>query len=152
MGASDIENDPNVVDATLLEEAERLLGSAIDLRRDIHEHPELGLELPRTQAAILDSLAGLGLEISTGRDLSSVVAVLDGGQEGPTTLLRGDMDALPMHEDTGLPFASRVDGAMHACGHDAHVAMLAGAARLLAGRSEEVAGRVVFMFQPGEEG
>ncbi len=147
MAEREIETDP-----TLLEEAEGLLGAAVSIRREIHAHPELGLELPRTQAVVLDALDGLGLEISTGRELSSVVAVLDGGREGPTTLLRGDMDALPMPEDTGLEFASTVDGAMHACGHDAHVAMLVGAARLLAGRSHQLAGRVLFMFQPGEEG
>src|SRR5690606_18109650 len=83
---------------------------------------------------------------------TSVVAVLDGDEPGPTILLRGDMDALPMPEDTGLDFRSRVDGAMHACGHDAHTAMLAGAARLLAGRRGQLRGRVAFMFQPGEEG
>ena len=89
---------------------------------------------------------------STGTGTTSVVAVLEGGQPGPTTLLRGDMDALPMPEDTGLAFSSTVDGTMHACGHDAHVAMLAGAAHLLSKRKNDVAGRVVFMFQPGEEG
>ena len=95
---------------------------------------ELGLDLPNTQVLILEALDGLGLEVSTGRDVSSVIAVLEGGRDGPTTLLRGDMDALPMPEDTGLEFASKVGGAMHACGHDAHVAMLVGAASLLAGR------------------
>ena len=122
------------------------------LRRRLHAHPELGLDLPRTQEAVLDALDGLDLSISTGRTTSSVVAVLDSQQPGPTTLLRGDMDALPMPEKTGLPFASEVEGAMHACGHDAHVAMLAGAARLLSRRRADLAGRVIFMFQPGEEG
>jgi hippurate hydrolase len=94
----------------------------------------------------------LDLDITTGEAVTSVVAVLEGRRPGPTTLLRGDMDALPMPEETGLAFASTVDGAMHACGHDAHVAMLVGAARLLASRKSKVPGRVVFMFQPGEEG
>src|SRR5690606_31389554 len=111
-----------------------------------------GLELPRTQAAVLDALEGLDLEISVGERLSSVVADLRGGAPGPTILLRGDMDALPMPEDTGLEFASTVENTMHACGHDAHTAMLGGAARLLADRRDELAGNVRFMFQPGEEG
>lgn len=97
-------------------------------------------------------LDGLPLTVQTGATTTSVVATLDGDRDGPTILLRGDMDALPMPEDTGLDFASEVDGAMHACGHDTHVAMLAGAARLLADRRKDLAGRVVFMFQPGEEG
>jgi hippurate hydrolase len=124
----------------------------VALRRRLHAHPELGLDLPLTQEAVLDALDGLGLATHTGGTTSSVVAVLDGDHPGPTTLLRGDMDALPMPENTGLPFASEVEGAMHACGHDAHVAMLAGAAQLLAPRRADLAGRVVFMFQPGEEG
>jgi hippurate hydrolase len=149
---SELQADPISVDPTLLEDAEGLLGGAVSLRREIHAHPEIGLQLPRTQEVILDALEGLGLEVATGREVSSVVAVLEGGRDGPTTLLRGDMDGLPMPEDTGLEFASRVEGAMHACGHDAHVAMLVGAARLLAGRVGDLAGRVLFMFQPGEEG
>jgi hippurate hydrolase len=137
---------------SLLDEARTLLDDVIDLRRRVHRHPEIGLHLPRTQEAVLRALDGLGLEIRPGRGLSSVVAVLDGARPGPTILLRGDMDALPMPEDTGLPFASEVPGAMHACGHDAHVAMLVGAARLLAARRARLPGRVLFMFQPGEEG
>jgi hippurate hydrolase len=95
---------------------------------------------------------GLPLEISCGRGLSSVTAVLRGGQPGPAVLLRGDMDALPVTERTGLPFGSQIDGTMHACGHDLHTAMLAGAARLLSARRAELPGSVIFMFQPGEEG
>jgi len=140
------------VGQTLMTEAQALLDDAVTLRRRLHAKPELGLELPRTQEAVLETLDGLDLDVSTGAALSSVVAVLGGGRAGPTTLLRADMDALPMPEDTGLDFASTVDGVMHACGHDAHVAMLAGAARLLAARRDDLAGRVVFMFQPGEEG
>ncbi len=136
----------------LLGEASALLEDTIELRRRIHARPELGLVLPDTQAAVLGALDGLGLDIVTGRRSSSVTAVLEGTSDGPTTLLRGDMDALPMTEDTGLDFASRIHGVMHACGHDAHTAMLVGAARLLARHSEQLAGRVVFMFQPGEEG
>ncbi len=137
----------------LLDGAKGFLPGVVELRRDLHLHPELGTDLPRTQAAVLEALDGLGLDVRTGSSLSSVVADLDGGAgDGPTILLRGDMDALPMPEDTGLEFASTVDGAMHACGHDAHTSMLVGAARLLAERRDELAGRVRFMFQPGEEG
>ena len=136
----------------LLDEARALQPRTIALRRSLHQHPEVGLQLPRTQRAVLDAIGDLGLRVRTGTSVTSVVAVLDGGRPGATVLLRGDMDALPLREDTGLEFASRVDGAMHACGHDTHVAMLAGAARLLAARREELAGRVVLMFQPGEEG
>jgi amidohydrolase len=124
----------------------------IDLRRRLHRQPEIGLHLPRTQEMVLDAFADLPVEITTGTTTSSVVAVLRGARPGPTYLLRGDMDALPVHEDTGLPFASENPGAMHACGHDTHVAMLLGAARLLAERRDELTGQVVFMVQPGEEG
>jgi amidohydrolase len=124
----------------------------IDLRRRLHRQPEIGLQLPKTQATVLEALADLPVEVTTGRSTTSVVAVLRGARPGPSYLLRGDMDALPVHEDTGLPFASEVPGAMHACGHDTHVAMLLGAARLLADRRDELAGQVVFMVQPGEEG
>lgn len=140
------------VDAALLHDAEGELERAVALRRRLHVYPELGLELPRTQEAVLEQLNDLGLDVFVGTRTTSVTAVLAGARPGPTTLLRGDMDALPLSEDTGLPFASKVDGVMHACGHDAHVAMLAGAARLLAARRDRLSGRVVFMFQPGEEG
>jgi len=136
----------------LLADAEQLLPDAIAMRRDIHQHPELGNDLPRTQAKVLEALQGLGLTITTGQALSSVIAVLETGRPGPTVLLRGDMDALPMPEDTTEPFKSVVDGAMHACGHDSHTAMLAHAAKLLVARKDDLKGRVVFMFQPGEEG
>jgi hippurate hydrolase len=136
----------------VVQAAGALLGDAVALRRRIHQEPELGLDLPETQAKVLEALDGLPVTTTTGTTTSSVVAVLDGDQPGPTVLLRGDMDALPMPEDTGLDYASHVDGAMHACGHDSHVAMLAGAAHLLAARRGDFAGRVVFMFQPGEEG
>jgi hippurate hydrolase len=136
----------------VLDDAKSVLDDTIQLRRRIHRHPEIGLTLPRTQATILEALDGLGLDVRTGTRTTSVIGRLVGGKPGPTLLLRADMDALPMREDTGLPFASEVDGAMHACGHDAHVAMLVGAARLLARRRATLAGSVLFMFQPGEEG
>ncbi len=139
-------------DQQLLGEADRILPDAIALRRRIHAAPELGLELPETQSAVLDALAGLDLEIETGMAESGVVATLAGGRPGRTILLRADMDALPLQEDTGLEFASKHAGRMHACGHDAHVAMLAGAARLLAAQRDQLPGRIRFVFQPGEEG
>ncbi|WP_231637180.1 M20 metallopeptidase family protein [Microbacterium sp. No. 7] len=125
------------------------------LRQELHRTPEIGLDLPLTQAIVLRELEGLGLEVCTGVETTSVTAVLRGGRrdaaEPRTVLLRGDMDALPIVEETGLPFAAD-NGAMHACGHDIHTAALVGAARLLAARRDELHGDVVFMFQPGEEG
>lgn len=138
--------------AELLAAARAIQDDVVAIRRTIHRRPEIGLDLPTTQAVVLEELAKIGLEGRTGTALSSVVAVIEGGRPGPTVLLRGDMDALPLHEDTGLDFASEVDGAMHACGHDTHVAMLLGAARLLQERRAELPGRVILMFQPGEEG
>src|SRR3954464_10461887 len=138
--------------ADLLSAAYNDADRTIELRRRLHRHPEIGLHLPQTQATVLAGLADLPIEVTTGKSTSSVVGVLRGARPGPTYLLRGDMDALPVHEDTGLPFSSEVPGAMHACGHDTHVAMLLGAARLLAERRDELAGSVVFMVQPGEEG
>ena len=135
---------------TLHDDAARLQPELVELRRRLHRIPEPGFDLPLTQRAVLDAIDGLGLEITTGSDLSSVTAVLRGATDGPSVLLRGDMDALAIVEETGLEYAS-ADGAMHACGHDLHVAGLVGAARLLAGRRDRIAGSVVFMFQPGEE-
>jgi amidohydrolase len=134
------------------DEAAKLAGDIAELRHAIHREPEIGLDLPKTQAKVLDALDGLPLEISTGQGLSSVTAVLRGGRPGPVVLLRGDMDALPVTEETDLPWASAIPGVMHACGHDLHTAMLVGAARLLSARQAEIGGSVIFMFQPGEEG
>src|SRR6266566_2689172 len=138
--------------ADLMAAATRIQPDTVALRRTLHRRPEVGLMLPQTQRTVLDALAGLPLAVSRGEALSSVTGVLSGARPGPTVLLRGDMDALPMPEDSGLGFASQVPGVMHACGHDTHVAMLVGAARLLCERADELAGQVVFMFQPGEEG
>ncbi|MFY9891067.1 MAG: M20 family metallopeptidase [Streptosporangiaceae bacterium] len=134
------------------DDAVAIAGELAELRRAIHAEPEIGLDLPRTQRKVIDALEGLPLEISLGEGLSSVTAVLRGGRPGKTVLLRGDMDALPVTERSGVPYASTVDGAMHACGHDLHTAMLAGAAKVLSARRDELAGNVIFMFQPGEEG
>src|SRR5215471_20549821 len=129
-------------------DAAAIAGEIARLRRAIHAEPEVGLDLPLTQQKVLAALDGLPLEVTTGTALSSVTAVLRGTRqdEGPVVLLRGDMDALPVAERTGLDYASKIDGAMHACGHDLHTAMLAGAARLLSARRADLAGSVVFMF------
>ncbi|MEZ4332723.1 MAG: M20 family metallopeptidase [Myxococcota bacterium] len=151
--------------APLLEAARAQQARMVALRRAIHADPELGLETPRTRAKLIEALADCELELDLHERTSGLVAILRGGAPAPTSergarpgdrprriLLRGDMDALPMPEETGLDYGSRTDGLMHACGHDAHVAMLVGAAHLLAERREALAGDVVFMFQPGEEG
>ncbi|SEF38494.1 hippurate hydrolase [Amycolatopsis pretoriensis] len=140
---------------TLLDEAHGMRQEVVRLRRLLHSRPELGLHLPHTQQAVLAALDGLPLEISTGKATTSVTAVLRGGAPPSgqrPVLLRADMDAVPVDEETGLAYASSVPGAAHACGHDLHTAMLVGAARLLAGRRAELAGDVILMFQPGEEG
>lgn len=134
------------------DEAAGHLAPAVELRRVLHQWPEVGNDLPRTREAVLAALEGLPLAVTRHETTSGVAALLTGSRPGPTILLRGDMDALPMPEDTGLDFASRVDNAMHACGHDTHTAMLVGAAKLLSERQHDLAGRVLFMFQPGEEG
>ncbi|MET0181019.1 MAG: M20 family metallopeptidase [Novosphingobium sp.] len=136
----------------LLDLAHELGDKLTALRRAIHAEPELGLHTPRTRDKVRAALAHLPLEWREGPSTTGLVAVLKGASGGRTVLLRGDMDALPMAEETGLPFASTVPGAMHACGHDAHVAMLVGAAELLCARRGALAGDVLFMFQPGEEG
>ena len=138
--------------AGIRDEAAAISGEIAELRHSIHAEPEIGLDLPKTQQKVLQALDGLPLEISRGQALTSVTAVLRGARPGKTVLLRGDMDALPVTERTGLPYACRQPGAMHACGHDLHTAMLAGAARLLAARRVDLSGNVIFMFQPGEEG
>ncbi|MEM9177532.1 MAG: M20 family metallopeptidase [Myxococcota bacterium] len=135
-----------------LEEARAIQPRLVDLRRRIHREPEIGVDNPATRRKVQDELADLDLDLQLHEETSGLVAVLRGDKPGRRILLRGDTDALPMPEETGLDFASEVPGAMHACGHDSHTAMLAGAARLLAARRHELAGEVLFMFQPGEEG
>ncbi|MEE4452275.1 M20 family metallopeptidase [Novosphingobium resinovorum] len=137
---------------TLVAEAAALTDRIVALRRAIHAEPEIGLHTPKTRDKIRAALAHLPLEWAEGPSTTGLVATLRGAQEGRCVLLRGDMDALPMPEETGLDFASTIPGVMHACGHDTHVAMLAGAAQILADRVDALAGEVRFMFQPGEEG
>jgi hippurate hydrolase len=124
----------------------------IALRQDIHREPELGFDTKKTAEKVLAALDGLPLEIQTGVAQNGIVATLRGGGDGPTVGLRADMDALPIHEETGLPFASETDGKMHACGHDGHTSMLVGAAHALSGMRDRLNGTVKFFFQPAEEG
>jgi hippurate hydrolase len=124
----------------------------VALRREIHREPELGFDTEKTAAKVLAALDGLPLEIQTGVAENGVVATLEGEGDGPTVGLRADMDALPIHEETGLPFASETDGKMHACGHDGHTSMLVGAAHALSGMRHRLNGTVRFIFQPAEEG
>jgi hippurate hydrolase len=170
--------------ARLRADAQAILPEIIEVRRRLHRCPEVGLQLPRSQAIVIEELRRLGLEPVPGKTTTSVTAVIAGTRVGApsaagltgsaaaaagsaagsaagtpatgtadrTIVLRGDMDGLPLTEQTGLEFSSEMPGAMHACGHDTHVAMLLGAARLLAARRGDFAGRVVLMFQPGEEG
>jgi amidohydrolase len=138
--------------AGVLEQANDLIDETVALRRELHKWPELGNHLPRTRDAVLAALEGLPLDITLHETTSGIAAMLTGDKPGDTVLIRGDMDALPMPEDTALDFKSNVENAMHACGHDTHTAMLVGAAKLLSARKADITGRVLFMFQPGEEG
>ncbi|WP_028267550.1 M20 metallopeptidase family protein [Arthrobacter sp. MA-N2] len=138
-------------------DAQEMQGEIARFRHELHQEPEIGLDLPRTQEKVLKALDGLPYDITLGESTTSVTAVLRGGApyasaDKPVVLLRADMDGLPVQERTGVEFSSKIDGAMHACGHDLHTAMLAGAATLLAERRHQLAGDVVLMFQPGEEG
>ncbi|GGK03779.1 amidohydrolase [Luteimonas terricola] len=142
------------------EESAAIFPSLVKWRRDIHQHPELGEQETRTAKLVADHLKRLGLEVDTGIGKTGVVGVLRGGKPGRTVALRADMDALPVKEPAGLPFASQARGiyhgaevdVMHACGHDAHTAMLMAAAEVLAGMKDELEGTVMFVFQPAEEG
>ena len=134
----------------LLAEAAGHAQTLVGIRRELHQIPEFALDLPKTQARILESIEGLG-EITLGKDLTSIALVIRGGKPGPTILLRADMDALKVEEETGLEYAS-TNGFMHACGHDLHMAGAIGAAHLLATHKDELNGDVLIWFQPGEEG
>jgi len=124
----------------------------VERRRDFHRHPELAFQEVRTSGIVAEWLQALGLEVRTGVAQTGVVATLRGAKPGPTVALRADMDALPIQDVKNCDYKSTVDGKMHACGHDAHTTMLLGAASVLAGLREELAGNVVFLFQPAEEG
>src|ERR687894_119415 len=126
----------------------------VALRREIHREPELGFDTRKTAEKVLGALEGLPLDIQSGVAENGIVATLKGGGDGPTVGLRADMDALPIHEETGLPFASEIDGKMHACGHDGHTSMLVGAVRALCQDHlrERLNCTVKFVFQRAEEG
>ena len=124
----------------------------VALRRDIHREPELGFDTKKTAEKVLAALGGLTLDIETGVAENGIVATLEGEGDGPTVALRADMDALPIQEGTGLPFASETEGRMHACGHDGHTSMLVGAAHALSGMQDRLGGAVKFVYQPAEEG
>jgi amidohydrolase len=148
------------LDARINDAAKRLESSVIACRRDLHEHPELGNRETRTAKIVADKLRALGIDVKTGIAHTGVVGLLKGGKPGKVVALRADMDALPVTEQVDLPFASKVKttyngqdvGVMHACGHDAHVAILLGVAEVLAGMRDEIPGTVKFIFQPAEEG
>lgn len=132
-------------------EAEGLRDELVARRRDLHMHPELAFEEFRTAGIVADELRELGLEVQTGVGKTGVVGILEGEHDGPTVLVRADMDALPILEETGLPYASQTPGKMHACGHDGHTTIGLGVAKLLAHHRAQLAGRVKFVFQPAEE-
>lgn len=138
--------------ADFVQEAEQLFGYTQSLRRDFHRHPELGFQEVRTAGIVARELNDLGLEVSTGIAETGVVAILEGAQPGPVVLARFDMDALPIQEETGAPYASENPGVMHACGHDGHTAIGLTVARILKEHQDELAGAVKFVFQPAEEG
>ncbi len=157
---TDVRADDSPLEAEVRERAAAVEGKVIKWREDIHQHPELGDQEARTSALVAEHLRGLGLEVRTGAARTGVIGVLRGGKPGRVVALRADMDALPVKEPEGLPFASKAKqpylgkdvDVMHACGHDAHTAMLMGVAAVLTGMKDQLPGTVVFIFQPAEEG
>jgi len=129
-----------------------LFAETVAIRRDLHAHPELAFAEHRTAGIVAERLRALGIETHTGIGGTGVVGLLSGAHPGPTIMLRADMDALPMPEENDVAYVSQTPGVTHACGHDAHVAMLLGAAQLLCASASEIHGRVAFVFQPAEEG
>src|SRR5436190_383311 len=138
-------------EGALLAELESRQGSMIEMRRDLHMHPETAFQEHRTAGIVAERLRAAGLEVRTGLGETGIVGVVRGGQPGPVVLVRPDMDALPVQERNDLPFRSRVDGKMHACGHDGHTAVGIALAEALAARRDALPGAVVFAFQPAEE-
>src|SRR5205809_5135161 len=135
----------------LLEEVKEFEPRIIELRRRVHQNPELAYHEVKTASLVANVLRSLGVEVTTGVGGTGVLGVLKGTSPGKVVALRADMDALPVEEMVNLPFKSKVKGVMHACGHDSHVSMLLGAAMLLAKRREDIHGTVKFLFQPAEE-
>lgn len=151
---------PSSLEEKIRKDSSAIESQLIDWRRDIHQHPELGEQETRTARLVAEHLKNLGMEVQTEVGRTGVVGILKGAKPGRTVALRADMDALPVKEPAGLPFASQATGiyhgtevdVMHACGHDAHTAMLMATAEVLAGMKEEIEGTVMFIFQPAEEG
>ena len=135
-----------------LSEAQALFEYTQSMRRDFHAHPELGFHEVRTAGIVAKELTALGLEVHTGVGGTGVLALLEGAKPGPVVLVRADMDALPIREETGAPYASQNPGVMHACGHDGHTAVLLTVAKMLNAHRSQLSGTVKFMFQPAEEG
>src|SRR5512138_1766514 len=135
-----------------LEQAEELFPYTQSLRRDFHMHPELGFHEIRTGGIVAKELEALGIEVTKGVGKTGVVALLEGAKPGPTLLLRFDMDALPITEETGAEYASQNAGVMHACGHDGHTAIGLTTARMVYAHRDQLAGTIKFCFQPSEEG
>jgi len=133
------------------DEALTLASNMVAWRRDFHRHPELAFQETRTAQIAAEVLSGLGMAVRTGVGRTGVVALLEGVRDGPTVLVRGDMDALPIQEETGADYASETPGVMHACGHDAHVAIVLAVAGMLSARRDRIAGRIKFVIQPAEE-
>ncbi|MBN8891779.1 MAG: N-acyl-L-amino acid amidohydrolase [Acetobacteraceae bacterium SCN 69-10] len=142
---------PNDPQTAIREITQRIEPALIEIRRDLHAHPELAFEEVRTAGVVARELARLGIEHQTGVAKTGVVGLIRGGRPGPVLVIRADMDALPIHEQTGLPFASTVDGKMHACGHDLHTTTLIGVAEVLRDLAPQIAGTVKLVFQPAEE-
>lgn len=132
-------------------QAQALREELVTLRRDFHKHPELAFEEYRTAGIVAEELSKLGLEVQTGIGKTGVVGILEGKKEGPTVLVRADMDALPIHEENETDYVSTVPGKMHACGHDGHTAIALGVAKLFSQYRDNIAGRIKFVFQPAEE-
>lgn len=147
--SSSLANDPTTAIRTL---TERIAPHLIEIRRDIHAHPELGFEEVRTAGVVARELARMGIPHQTGIGKTGVVGVIEGGRPGPVLAIRADMDALPIQEASGLPFASEIPGLMHACGHDIHTTTLLGVAEVLKDLAPQLAGTVKLVFQPAEEG
>ena len=159
-GGASAQTSHSAIEEQIRKDSSAVEARLIEWRRDIHQHPELGEQETRTAALVAEHLESLGLEVQTEVGRTGVVGILKGAKPGRTVALRADMDALPVKEPRGLPFASQATGiyhgsevdVMHACGHDAHTAMLMATAEVLAGMRDEIEGTVMFIFQPAEEG
>ena len=137
--------------SSILAAAREILPWMIEIRRDLHQHPELGLEEHRTSGKVQTFLDEMGIEHEDGLGGTGVLGIIEGEQDGKVVALRADLDALPIQDDKNVPYASKIPGTMHACGHDAHTAMLFGAARLLVEGKASLHGTVKLLFQPAEE-